>query len=144
MSTIDEKYKTTTQLLARARGDRDPVSCFANGTGWNDAQEAIFVAKGKRNVGRAFAALMAAGLLSSKPVISTEEPDGYWFSWIPVSEKLPKVGSWVIGWDASKKTVLRVCHFAVNDFRVNSAAHSGGWIGIFVTHWMPMPEMLRS
>lgn len=70
-----------------------------------------------------------------------EEPvDGYWFSWIPVQDKLPKIGSWVIGYDTSRKTVLRVCHFAHRDFRVDSASHPGGWIGLSISHWMPMPE----
>ena len=68
MSAIDEQYKTTAALLRKARHDPDPVSCFANGSSWDDTQEAVFVVKGKRKVQLAFASLVAAGLLSSNPV----------------------------------------------------------------------------
>lgn len=65
---IDDQYKTTAALLRKARQDPDPVSCFANGSNWSDTQEAVFIVKGKRKVHQAFAALVAAGLLTSNPV----------------------------------------------------------------------------
>ena len=65
---IDEEFKTTAALLKKARADPDAVSCFANGANWADTQEAVFVVKGKRKVEQAFAALLAADLITSNPV----------------------------------------------------------------------------
>jgi hypothetical protein len=52
------------QLLARAAKDSDPVSCFPNGTCWEDAESAILVVKGGREARAVHALLAAHGYLS--------------------------------------------------------------------------------
>ena len=55
--------------------------------------------------------------------------------WIPVTERLPKIGDPVL------------CYCRANIYEVMSMQANGGWMGDgvmymsgFVTHWMPLPK----
>jgi hypothetical protein len=50
--------------------------------------------------------------------------------WIPVSERLPEVGKWVIVWMPDKYDEVEYTHRMEN----------GEWADEGVTHWMPLPK----
>lgn len=62
-------YKSTQQLLLKAKRDTDPVSVFVDGSNWDDADAAIFVVK--KDQARAVYQLLAdQGLVTpGKPVV---------------------------------------------------------------------------
>lgn len=51
--------------------------------------------------------------------------------WIPVGERLPEVGKWVIVWMPDKYDEVEYTHRMEN----------GEWADEGVTHWMPLPEL---
>lgn len=61
--------------------------------------------------------------------------------WIKCSERMPEVGSDVIGWNGYG---IRTCRYVSNSYAKTAKAreprfeiYTGIWHG--VTHWMPMP-----
>lgn len=63
-------YKTTQQLLLKAKRDTDAVSVFVDGTTWDDADCAIFIVKGADQAREVYEMLAAQGMVTpGKPVV---------------------------------------------------------------------------
>lgn len=63
-------FRSTQQLLDRAKADADPVSVFVEGSTWEDADCAIFIVKGHDQAQAVYEALADAGLVKpGKPVV---------------------------------------------------------------------------
>jgi len=63
-------YGTTRQLLQKAAKNPGPVSVFIDGSGWDDADSAMFIVKGRDLAHEVYAALAEAGLVTpGQPVV---------------------------------------------------------------------------
>jgi hypothetical protein len=71
-TALKPTHATVPQLLALAQQDSDAVSCFVDGTSWDDAKGAILVVPDGTAAKAVYELLNAHGYLKQKPVAPAE------------------------------------------------------------------------